>query len=109
MKTTDAVAALSARAPSRAASVAGWGFLVGTVLFSGSLYALAVTGVRKLGMITPLGGVAFLAGLARLGGRRSAVGRQRRYGSGSEQRVRRELRNDLHNRGIRCLDRRFDR
>jgi uncharacterized membrane protein YgdD (TMEM256/DUF423 family) len=41
---------------------AGWLFAVGTVLFSGSLYALALTGVRWLGAITPLGGAAFLAG-----------------------------------------------
>ncbi|MGH7581481.1 MAG: DUF423 domain-containing protein [Gemmatimonadales bacterium] len=43
---------------------AGWLFLAGTVLFSGSLYALALSGVRWLGAITPLGGVAFLAGWA---------------------------------------------
>lgn len=41
---------------------AGWLFVIGTVLFSGSLYALALTGTRWLGLITPLGGVAFLAG-----------------------------------------------
>jgi len=41
---------------------AGWLFVAGTVLFSGSLYALALTGVRWLGAITPLGGAAFLAG-----------------------------------------------
>jgi uncharacterized membrane protein YgdD (TMEM256/DUF423 family) len=41
---------------------AGWCFIVGTVFFSGSLYALALSGVRGLGAITPLGGVAFLAG-----------------------------------------------
>ena len=41
---------------------AGWLFLAGTVLFSGSLYALALTGARWLGAITPLGGIAFLAG-----------------------------------------------
>ncbi len=41
---------------------AGWCFIIGTVLFSGSLYALALSGVRALGAITPLGGVAFLAG-----------------------------------------------
>jgi uncharacterized membrane protein YgdD (TMEM256/DUF423 family) len=41
---------------------AGWLFLTGTVLFSGSLYALALSGVRWLGAITPLGGAAFLAG-----------------------------------------------
>ena len=40
----------------------GWLFLVGTLLFSGSLYALALTGLRWLGAITPLGGAAFLAG-----------------------------------------------
>lgn len=37
-------------------------FVIGTVLFSGSLYVLALTGVRQLGMITPLGGVAFIGG-----------------------------------------------
>ena len=41
---------------------AGWLFLAGTVLFSGSLYALALSGIRWLGAITPLGGLAFLAG-----------------------------------------------
>ena len=45
---------------------AGWLFVAGTVLFSGSLYALALTGVRWLGAITPLGGAAFLAGWAAL-------------------------------------------
>jgi uncharacterized membrane protein YgdD (TMEM256/DUF423 family) len=42
--------------------VAGWLFIAGTVLFSGSLYALAVSGVRILGAITPFGGVCYLAG-----------------------------------------------
>src|SRR5437868_2322932 len=37
-------------------------FLVGTVLFSGSLYAMALGGPRLLGAITPLGGLAFMAG-----------------------------------------------
>jgi len=46
-------------APSRAACLA---FLTGIVLFSGSLYALSLTDFSKLGAITPLGGVAFLAG-----------------------------------------------
>jgi uncharacterized membrane protein YgdD (TMEM256/DUF423 family) len=41
---------------------AGWCFIVGTLLFSGSLYALALSGIRGLGAITPLGGIAFLAG-----------------------------------------------
>ena len=42
----------------------GWLFVVGTVVFSGSLYLLAVTGLRWLGAITPLGGLAFIAGWA---------------------------------------------
>lgn len=41
---------------------AGVAFLVGVVLFSGSLYALALSGIRGLGALTPLGGVAFLIG-----------------------------------------------
>ena len=41
---------------------AGWLLLAGIILFSGSLYALVLTGTKPLGMITPLGGVAFLAG-----------------------------------------------
>ncbi len=41
---------------------AGWLFVAGTVLFSGSLYALALSGVRALGAVTPFGGVAFVAG-----------------------------------------------
>ncbi len=41
---------------------AGWLFVVGTLLFSGSLYLLALTGTTWLGAITPLGGVAFLLG-----------------------------------------------
>ena len=41
---------------------AGWLFVMGTLLFSFSLYILATTGVRWLGAITPLGGVAFVAG-----------------------------------------------
>ena len=48
--------------PSKTLNAAGWAFFIGTILFSGSLYALALTGVRKLGMITPIGGVAFLIG-----------------------------------------------
>jgi uncharacterized membrane protein YgdD (TMEM256/DUF423 family) len=45
---------------------AGWLFVAGTVLFSGSLYLLSLSGVRWLGAITPLGGVAFLLGWAAL-------------------------------------------
>jgi len=43
---------------------AGWFFVAGTVIFSGSLYALAITGVRWLGAVTPVGGVCFLVGWA---------------------------------------------
>lgn len=45
---------------------AAWSFLVGIILFSGSLYALSISGVRALGAITPFGGVAFLIGWALL-------------------------------------------
>jgi len=44
------------------ANAAGGAMLAGVVLFSGSLYAMALTGVTKLGMVTPLGGVGFLLG-----------------------------------------------
>jgi uncharacterized membrane protein YgdD (TMEM256/DUF423 family) len=50
------------RWPGGIAQWAGWLFVIGTVLFSGSLYAFALTGARWLGAVTPLGGVAFLAG-----------------------------------------------
>ncbi len=46
------------------AVAAGWLFVAGTVVFAGSLYALALTGVRGLGAITPIGGACFLAGWA---------------------------------------------
>jgi uncharacterized membrane protein YgdD (TMEM256/DUF423 family) len=46
---------------------AGWLFVIGTVLFTGSLYALALSGTRWLGAITPFGGVAFLVGWICLG------------------------------------------
>lgn len=56
------VAALGRSFPGRALTAAGWLFACGTLVFSGSLYALALSGVRALGAITPLGGAAFLAG-----------------------------------------------
>lgn len=46
----------------RAMRRAGWCFIAGIVLFSGSLYLVALTGVRWLGVITPIGGAAFLGG-----------------------------------------------
>lgn len=57
-----AVAALLPRWPAPPLRAAGWLFLIGTVLFSGSLYLLALTGTRWLGAITPLGGLCFIAG-----------------------------------------------
>ena len=57
-----AIGLLSERRTSRSLAVAGWAFVVGIVLFSGSLYILTLTGVTKWGMVTPLGGVAFLIG-----------------------------------------------
>lgn len=47
---------------STALQVAGWSFLLGSLIFSGSLYVLAATGIRWLGAITPIGGVAMLIG-----------------------------------------------
>ena len=61
-----AVAWAVARWPGSSAGLAGWLFVAGTVLFSGSLYLLALTGTRWLGAITPLGGLAFIAGWAGL-------------------------------------------
>lgn len=43
-------------------TAAGWLFVAGVVIFSGSLYVLSLTGVRWLGAITPIGGVAFIIG-----------------------------------------------
>jgi uncharacterized membrane protein YgdD (TMEM256/DUF423 family) len=54
------------RWPGGAAVTAGWLFVAGTVIFSGSLYILSFTGQRWLGAITPLGGVAFILGWAAL-------------------------------------------
>ena len=57
-----AVAWVADRNPGGLAQVSGWAFVLGILVFSGSLYLLSVTGVRWLGAITPIGGVAFLAG-----------------------------------------------
>lgn len=61
------LALLAQRLPGRLLLVAGSLFTLGIVLFSGSLYALTLSGVTALGMITPLGGVAFLLGWLCLG------------------------------------------
>lgn len=56
------VAILATLYPNLNTAPAGWLFVVGIILFSGSLYALSLTEVRILGAITPLGGLCFLAG-----------------------------------------------
>jgi len=61
------VALLTLHAPGRLLQAAGGFFALGILLFSGSLYLLSLTGISKLGIITPFGGLAFLAGWACLG------------------------------------------
>ena len=61
------------RRPAGSLNAAGWCFLLGTLLFSGSLYILVLTGVTRLGAITPFGGLLFIIGWAAL-----AVGMIRR-------------------------------
>jgi len=61
-----AAAWAATRWPGPAAAWAGWLFVAGTLVFSGSLYALALSGQRWLGAVTPIGGLAFLAGWAAL-------------------------------------------
>jgi len=56
------VAVAHDRMQRRALTVAGWCFVVGQVLFPGSLYALALTGVSAWGAVTPIGGLCYLAG-----------------------------------------------
>jgi uncharacterized membrane protein YgdD (TMEM256/DUF423 family) len=69
------VAVAAARFDGWAVRTAGWAFTLGIVVFCGSLYALALTGVRTFGAITPIGGVAFLAGWALLAWTAIALGR----------------------------------
>jgi len=57
-----AVAWASTRWPGTAVTLAGWLFIAGILIFSGTLYLLSVTGLRWLGAITPIGGLAFLLG-----------------------------------------------
>lgn len=56
------VALAGTRWEGRGLTLAGWCFVAGTLLFSGSLYALVFSGLRWLGAVTPLGGLCFLAG-----------------------------------------------
>lgn len=60
------LAALVARTGSHAANAAAWLFVIGIVLFSGSLYLWALTGIHALAFVTPLGGTALIAGWAAL-------------------------------------------
>jgi uncharacterized membrane protein YgdD (TMEM256/DUF423 family) len=60
------VALLSGRGAGKALTLAGWSFLAGCVLFSGSLYLLALTGWQGFAFVTPFGGIAFLVGWAAL-------------------------------------------
>ena len=69
-----AVGAIAPRLSGGAVHAAGWLFVAGTVIFSGSLYLLAISGWRWFGMITPLGGLCFLAGWTVLGWRAFSAG-----------------------------------
>jgi uncharacterized membrane protein YgdD (TMEM256/DUF423 family) len=62
-----AVALLAVQIPGRLMTWAGISFVIGILLFSGSLYLLTLTGVTQLGIITPFGGLAFLMGWLMLG------------------------------------------
>ncbi len=57
-----AVAWAQTRWPGAVLTASGWLFVAGTLIFSGSLYALSLSGLRWLGAITPVGGLALLAG-----------------------------------------------
>jgi uncharacterized membrane protein YgdD (TMEM256/DUF423 family) len=57
-------ALLVERVAGRAPVIAAWAFVAGIVLFSGSLYVMGASGLRALGAVTPLGGLAFLVGWA---------------------------------------------
>ena len=58
------VSAIMGRMSGWLIQTAGWAFVAGIVLFSGSLYVLALTGITLFGAITPIGGLAFMAGWA---------------------------------------------
>ncbi len=60
------VAFLAAKFPSKAINASGYCFTIGACIFSFSLYTLALTGIKKFGAITPIGGVLLLAGWALL-------------------------------------------
>jgi len=57
-----AVGLLAMHVQPRLLPASGWAFVIGIILFSGSLYIMALTGITKLGAITPIGGLAFIIG-----------------------------------------------
>lgn len=57
-----AVGLLGATGAKKSLQLAGWAFALGTVLFSGSLYVLTLTGITAWGMVTPFGGLLFIVG-----------------------------------------------
>lgn len=57
-----AVAWAFSRWPSALVTASGWSFIFGTLLFSGSLYLMTFSGIKSLGIITPVGGLGFLLG-----------------------------------------------
>ena len=57
-----AVGLLALHFQSRLLAGSGWAFAIGILIFSGSLYVMAMTGITKLGAITPIGGLAFIIG-----------------------------------------------
>ena len=71
------VAVLSAHVSGRFPNIAAGLFTLGTILFSGSLYVMALTGVRTLGAVTPFGGAFFLAGWIALGFGARGLGRRK--------------------------------
>lgn len=70
------VAVLSAHVTSRFPNIAAGLFTLGIILFSGSLYVMALTGMRTLGAVTPFGGFCFLAGWVALGFSARGLGRR---------------------------------
>jgi uncharacterized membrane protein YgdD (TMEM256/DUF423 family) len=61
------VGILAEKYPAKVFTISGWLFVAGVALFSGSLYALALIQVRQIGLITPFGGLCFLAGWISMG------------------------------------------
>ena len=57
-----AILLIQSETPSTALITSGWLFIIGTFIFSGSLYALSLSDIKILGAITPIGGAAFIAG-----------------------------------------------